>query len=450
MSFKRFSLHIGIRTALIMLNLLVLTFLIISPGYHAASVLAICVLIIQCNTIVRVTTRTNAELVRFLDALKHADYSQRFELSELGSGFSELGKAFQDILLRFQSDRQEQEEQVRHLKAVIGHVPVPLISIKQDGQVTLWNNAVRRMFGSTNILRLQDLAQFGTEFCKEIDSMKAGEKRLIAFQTDNMTQHLSISMTQVIFATEQERLFSLQNIQNELDSSQLQAWQDLVKVLTHEIMNSITPVASLANTAADLVADTKQQALEQQDIQEQLNDIASAVTTVARRSESLMSFVSSYRKLTHLPEPTKDVFGVSELLAQVAELAKQQEDAQDITFIQNVQPQGLQMNADKTMLEQVMINLVKNAQQAIKGVSSPQISIQATLDRHGQVRIEVADNGPGIDKEIANKIFIPFFTTKREGSGVGLALTSQVMNAHGGSVKVSSSESGGALFSLVF
>lgn len=450
MSFKRFSLLIGVRTAFIMLNLLVLTYLIVSPGYHAASVLAICILIIQCYSVVRMTTRTNAELVRFLDALKHADYSQRFELSELGSGFSELGKAFQDILFRFQSDRQEQEEQVRLLKAVIGHVPVPLISIKQDGQVTLWNNAVRRMFGNMNVLRLQDLAQFGTEFCNEIKTMKAGEKRLVAFQADNMTHHLSISMTQVVFATEQERLFSLQDIQNELDSSQLQAWQDLVKVLTHEIMNSITPVASLANTAADLVEDTKQQALKQQDIQEQLEDIVSAVTTVARRSESLMNFVSSYRKLTHLPEPTKEVFNISELIEQVAKLAKQQVDTQDIIFAHNIFPKDLQINADKTMLEQVMINLVKNAQQAIKGVSSPRISINASLNRRGQVIIEVADNGPGISEEIANKIFIPFFTTKREGSGVGLALTSQVMNAHGGSVKVSTSKSGGALFSLVF
>ncbi|WP_395340046.1 sensor histidine kinase [Ningiella sp. W23] len=450
MGFKRFSLLIGVRTALTMINLLVLTYLLVTPGYHAATVLALFVLVVQCYSIVKFTARTNAELVRFLDALKHADYSQRFELSELGSGFSELGLAFEEILHRFQTDRRLQEEQLRHLKAVIEHVPVPLISVKQGGEITLWNNAARRMFGRANILRLDDLAQFGTEFASELRTMKAGDKRLVGFQVDNMSQQLSVSMTQVIVAAEQEKLFSLQDIQNELDSSQLQAWQDLVKVLTHEIMNSITPVASLANTAADLIKDAKQQALKQADIQDQLNDIASAVTTVSRRSEGLMNFVSSYRKLAHLPEPKKETLKVSALFEQVIEIVKQEDSTNSIEFTQTAVPQDLQMNADKTMLEQMLINLVKNAQQATDGVSQPSISLNARLNRRGHVLIEIADNGPGIDDDIASKIFIPFFTTKKEGSGVGLALTRQVMNAHSGSIKVSASQNGGALFSLVF
>lgn len=450
MGFKRFSILIGLRTALIMLNLLAMTYLIYQPGYHAATVMASLILILQCYSIVRFTARTNAELVRFLDAAKHADYSQRFDLSELGAGFAELGTAFADILQKFQTSRQQQEEQLRHLKAVIEHVPVPLISIKQSGQLTIWNNAARRLFGKGQIVRIEDLTQFGPEFVFSLSSMKAGERRLVAFQADNMVQQLSVSMTEVIVAQGQERLLSLQDIQNELDASQLQAWQDLVKVLTHEIMNSITPVASLAKTAVDLVSDTKQQVGELPEIQSHLDDISSAVTTVARRSEGLMKFVGSYRKLTRLPPPVKTAITITELFSQVVEIAKQDCTHGNIKFAIDVVPMTLQVNADRAMLEQVFINLVKNAQQATQHVEHPQITLNASLNRRGHVVIDISDNGFGIDDEMKAKIFIPFYTTKKEGSGVGLALTRQVMNAHGGTVKASTSNAGGACFSLIF
>lgn len=450
MGFKRFSILIGARTALIMLNLLALTYLIFEPGYHAATVMAVLILILQCYSVVKFTARTNAELVRFLEAAKHADYSQRFELSGLGAGFAELGEAFAGILQGFQSARQQQEEKLRHLKAVIEHVPVPLISIKQSGQLTLWNNAARRLFGKGRIVRIADLAQFGPEFVFNLTGIKAGERRLVAFQADNMAQQLSVSMTEVIVATEQEKLFSLQDIQNELDTSQLQAWQDLVKVLTHEIMNSITPVASLAKTAVDLVADTKDQVGEQPEIQSHLDDIASAVNTVARRSEGLMTFVGSYRKLTRLPAPVKKPLKIAELFKQVVEIIKQDKDSTNIEFAYEVEPSELKMDADRAMLEQVLINLVKNAQQATQHVEQARISLNAGLNRRGHVVIDIADNGFGVDDDMKSKIFIPFFTTKKEGSGVGLALTRQVMNSHGGTVKVATSNTGGALFSLVF
>jgi nitrogen fixation/metabolism regulation signal transduction histidine kinase len=450
MGFKRFSLLIGIRTSLIMLSLLVLTFFLYTPGYHAASIAMVLLIVFQCYSVVKFTARTNAELLRFLEAAKHADYSQRFDLSSLDAGFAELGDAFADILKRFQSARQQQEEKLRHLKAVVEHVPVPLISIQEDEQLTLWNNAARRLFGSAQIVRTQDLHKFGDELVEHLSNMSAGDRRLVAFQVDKMTLQLSVSMTDVIVAGKHEKLYSLQDIQNELDASQMEAWQDLVKVLTHEIMNSITPVTSLARTAVDIVADTKEQAGDQANLQASLNDIAHAVTTVARRSEGLMTFVGSYRKLTSLPQPNKSTFKIHELFEQVLEITKQNSLSANTNFMINVEPSELQMSADKAMLEQILINLLKNALQAAHTKAEPTISITASLNRRGHVVIDVEDNGTGIDKETQNKIFIPFFTTKKDGSGVGLALTKQVMNAHGGIVKMSTASTGGAHFSLVF
>ncbi|MFT6271048.1 MAG: nitrogen fixation/metabolism regulation signal transduction histidine kinase, partial [Alphaproteobacteria bacterium] len=413
MGFNTFSALIGLRTVLIMLTLLGLTYLTFMPGYHAATIVLTLVLIFECYSMVKFIARTNAELVRFLDAARYADYSQRFELKGLGAGFSELGEAFADILERFQNNRQKQEEQFRHVKAVVEHLPVPLISIKQNGTLKLWNNAARRLFGSSRIVTVNDLEQFGSDFVYNLTNIKAGERRLVSFQVDNMAHQLSVSMTDIIVGREQEKLLSLQDIQNELDANQLQSWQDLVRVLTHEIMNSITPVASLSKTAVDLVQDTKEHVKNQPDVLEHLNDIASAVQTVARRSDGLMKFVGSYRKLTRLPAPKKVKLKVADCFAQVIEIIKQGDQKRDIEFKVKIEPSELEMSADPSMLEHILINLVKNAQQALHLTESPTITMQAEINRRGHVVFEIADNGPGIGEDVKSKIFVPFFTTKK-------------------------------------
>lgn len=450
MGFSRFSFSIGIRTALIMFNLLVLTYLLLNPGYHAASVAATLVLVAQCYGIVKFVSTTNGELVRFFEAAKNADYSQRFDLSRLGSGFVELGNEFSAILSNFQHARQQREEQLKHLKAVIEHVPVPLISIQQDGMITLWNNSARRLFGVSRILRIDDLSQFGTEFEHQLTTIKAGERRLVDFKVDGMTHQLSLSMTDVHVAGRREKLLSLQDIQNELDASQMKAWQELVRVLTHEIMNSITPVASLAATAVDLIDDTKNKVSGQPDVMEALNDVSSAVETVARRSDGLINFVSSYRKLTSLPKLNKQRFKIKEKFDHVQQISMQNTESHSINYKVNVVPSELELFADQDMLEQILINLVKNAQQALVKSEHPQIELNAYLNRRGHAVLEVSDNGVGIAEDITNKIFIPFFTTKKNGSGVGLALARQIMNGHDGSIHVTPNESGGVTFRLIF
>ena len=313
MGFKKFSVFIAIRTIFVMVNLLVLSLLISAEGYHATTLIALILLVFQSLSLVRFVSTTNAELVRFLDAARYADYSQRFDLSSLGSGFGELGSAFTGILERFQTVRSEQEEHQRHLKAIVEHVPVPLISIGSDGLLTVWNNAARKLFGANHVTKLSDLNPFGEEFAKHLTTVKPGERRLVNFTIDNMEHQLSISATQILLTNKQETLVSMQDIQSELDIAQLQAWQDLVKVLTHEIMNSITPVASLAKTTVDLVADCKHKAGSYPELSEDLQDISEAVETVARRSDGLIQFVSSYRQLTRLPTPNKSNINIATL-----------------------------------------------------------------------------------------------------------------------------------------
>jgi two-component system nitrogen regulation sensor histidine kinase NtrY len=450
MGFKKFSLFTAIRTILIMVNLLALTWLITTEGYHAATLVIFALLIFQSIALIGFVSKTNAELVRFLDAARYADYSQRFDLSSLGSGFGELGNAFTDILERFQTVRSEQEEQQRHLKAIVEHVPVPLVSIGSDGLLTLWNNAARKLFGANHVTKLSDLTPFGEEFAKHLSAVKPGERRLLNFTIDTMEHQLSISATQILLTNKQEKLVSMQDIQSELDIAQLQAWQDLVKVLTHEIMNSITPVASLAKTTVDLVADCKHKADSYPELSEDLQDISAAVETVARRSDGLIQFVSSYRQLTHLPTPNKNKVHVSTLFQQSCALATQQWDKKGIQVQVKIQPSELDVTVDKDMLEQVLLNLLQNAEHAVENCISPKINLHAFLNKRGHVVIEVSDNGKGVPDEISHKIFVPFYTTKQQGSGVGLALSRQIMLAHGGAIKYKSRKTGGTTFRMTF
>ena len=474
MDFKRFSLLIATRTILVMLALLFLTQAVIHEGYHATTLLLSTVIIIQFFEIIRFISKTNTELVRFFDAVRHADFSQRFELKALGTGFDELGSTFTDILQRIQTVRANQEAELRHSKAIIEHVPVPLLSIDNNGKITLLNNSIRRLFGTNIVTHIDDMAQFNEHFPNKLQGILAGERTLMNITIDDMEHKLIISATEIITATHQETLLSMQDIQSELALAQLQAWQDLVSVLTHEIMNSITPVASLAKTAVDLVEDvqgktqqlsamsneTAQQLTKELD--EELDDVLAAVKTVARRSDGLMQFVTSYRRLTRLPSPNKKIISVASLFDHVTSLVQQNWQASTIELTCSIMPQTLDIHVDPDMTEQILLNLLLNAEHALmlkqrqvgngieQQTDAPKITLHAFLNVRGHVVIEVADNGKGIEDENMTQIFVPFFTTKKEGSGVGLALTRQVMLAHNGKVSARNNDQGGATFSLTF
>ncbi len=450
MGFKRFSLLLTIRLVLLFITVTSLAILVISPGFLAASLLIFLIALFQIFEIVRFVKLTNDDLTRFLDAMRYGDFGQKFDHAGMGAGFIELGEAITDILERFRQFRGQQEEELKHLKALIEHVPVPLLSLKGDGTILIHNNAARRLFGAAHVSRISDLTQFGEEFRKNLVTLGPGERHLVTFKVDDMEQTLTVGATQIVTAGKVEKIISLQDIQSELDVAQLKAWQDLVRVLTHEIMNSITPVSSLAKTSTDLVDDAIKKIEGQKELVEELTDVRDAVDTVARRSDSLMHFVQSYRRLTRLPPPEKEQLNVKEIFEDVIRVATIDWEDKGIEVEMNVSTDGLEISADREMLEQMLINMMKNAEQALENIENPKVKLSAKLNKRGRIVIEVSDNGPGISETLAAKIFVPFYTTKRDGSGVGLALTRQVMIAHGGSVSLSKTDGGGATFILTF
>jgi signal transduction histidine kinase len=259
-----------------------------------------------------------------------------------------------------------------------------------------------------------------------------------------------MATTEIVIGGQAERLISLQYIQTELDETQAGAWQDLVKVLTHEIMNSITPISSLAATAGEMVQDLQERTDRGEPLGEDLDHLRDAVRTMARRSGSLMQFVESYRQITRLAPPERRRIRLEDLFDSAARLAGAEWPDSASRLRWSVEPPGLDVFADRDLLEPVLLNLLRNAWLATAEVENPDIRLLGRLNRRGHVTIVVSDNGPGVPEELSRKIFVPFFTTRKGGSGVGLALARQVMIAHKGFIRLDHNELGGARFTLIF
>ena len=454
MVFRFFLVSLVVRLLLVGVAMALVIWLLLEPGYHSATLLSSAVLALLIAELWRYVSRTNREVARFLDAVRFADYSQRFDFEKAGSGFASLGRTFTAIIDEMRQRRSDQESDVRQLKALVEHIPVPLMTVHADDAITLQNNAARRLFGAAHVTRINDLRRFGAGFARAVDEAIPGDRELVTFTVEGAEYQLTLAATEIIIAGDRERLISLQDIQSEIDATQAEAWQDLVRVLTHEIMNSITPVTSLAQTAVELVDDVvravEREAGPESPIAEELEDVQSAVATVARRSDSLMQFIEGYRQISRLAPPEKKRVALADLFETATSLAKAEWDDPRVALSSSVEPSGLYVYADRDLLEPVLLNLLRNAWQATRDVENPGIELRGRLNRRGNTVIEVEDNGHGVPEEIATKIFVPFFTTREGGSGVGLALARQVMIAHGGFIRLGRNGGASTTFTLTF
>jgi nitrogen fixation/metabolism regulation signal transduction histidine kinase len=450
MTFRRFTLRLAVRLLLIAVAMLAAVWLLLQPGYHGLTIIATTVMVLMASELWYFINRSNREVTRFLDALRHADFSQRFRLKGLGSGFDELGETLDGVLEHQQANREAGETANRRLRALIEHIPVPLLTVHADHSITLQNNAARRLFGTGKVTRLPDLLRFGAGFHSAILEAVPGHRELVTFTVEDIEYRLTMATTEIVIGGQAERLISLQDIQTELDETQAEAWQDLVKVLTHEIMNSITPITSLATTAGEVVEDLQEKNDLGEPVGEDLEDLRDAVRTVARRSGSLLQFVESYRQITRLAPPERRRIQLEDLFDSAARLAGAEWPDSESRLEWSVEPSGLGVFADRDLLEPVLLNLLRNAWLATAKVENPKIRMLGRLNRRGHVTVVVSDNGPGVPDELARKIFVPFFTTRKGGSGVGLALARQVMIAHKGFIRLDHNDSGGARFTLIF
>jgi two-component system, NtrC family, nitrogen regulation sensor histidine kinase NtrY len=448
--FKRFRVQVILRIILLSATILGFFYFIMATQLYTTMLVTGFLILYQVFALVRFVERTNQYLSRFFLAIKYGDFSQTFSGKELGGSFRELVTAFDEVMDKVRQTRSEKEEHYRYLQTIVRHVGIGLMAFKADGSVDLINTAAKRMLKVARLKNIQSLTSFSPSLMDTLFSLKAGEKALVKIPDQDL--ELALHAAEFRLKDQKYVLVSLQNIQSELQEKEMEAWQTLIRVLTHEIMNSMTPITSMAATIIDLLSSIKEKNGENIDA-ETIIDIADALKTIHKRSLGLTDFVAAYRNLTLIPKPKFKIFPINELFSRIEKLMENKLRKKDIAFHWSVEPKSLELTADPGLIEQVLINLVLNAADAFTGVknsNSSRLQLTASLEDNGKIIIRVTDNGPGIVKEAISKVFIPFYSTKKKGSGIGLSLSRQIMKLHKGSITVQSEPDVKTVFTLKF
>jgi nitrogen fixation/metabolism regulation signal transduction histidine kinase len=426
-----------------------LAYLLFKTDFIAAAIFVILIIVYQIFTLIRYVTKTNRDLTRFLQSIKYSDFSQSFTNNLKGAGFEELHAAFTEVIREFQRAKLEQEEHFRFMQTIVDHVGIGLIAFNPSGQVELINNAAKKILKIPRLGNIKDLEPISRRLADKLANLSPGDKDLIKLQQDDDLLQLSIYATGFVLRQQQLTLVAMQNIQSELEEEEMKSWQNLIRVLTHEIMNSITPIASLSSTAYGLLKDGHRCEIPES-MNETIDDVRHAVNTIEKRSKGLLTFIENYRELTRIPKPEFKMVKIKDLFERVEHLMKDQLETYSINFHMQIDPQSLGITADPALIEQVLINLCKNAIEAVNGIRNPKIKLKAGTDGQGNPVVKVSDNGKGITEEVAEKIFIPFFTTKPLGSGIGLSLSKQIIRLHKGTIGVTSTPNEKTVFKLRF
>jgi len=449
MAFDRSWTGMTLTVALLFLTIATAAWLIANTGWYVTIALCIAAALAETALLVRHVTRSSREVARFLDALAVDDTSPSFSALSNNGPHRELGAAMGRVLARLHATRCEREEQSHYLRALLAHVPVALICVDERGQVQLLNTAARRLFESA-LTGATQFARHGEAFAVGLESLRPGSTAIVRMERSSGALLLKAAMAELISGSVRRRLISFQNIDNEMSAQELAAWQTVIRVMAHEIMNSLTPISSLSNTAHALVSDVLEQLPADDPRAAILTDAREALDTVARRGEGLLHFVQSHRRLTKPLAAQIEVAPLQRVFARLERLLGSDLAGRDIELTTSIEPETLEIAADANLLDQALINLVRNAVEALRDTPTGRIALSARRDPDGHVVISVADNGPGIAPDQLDKIFVPFFTTKRHGSGIGLTIVRQIATAHGASIDVSQTRGGGATFGLRF
>lgn len=386
--------------------------------------------------------RFHRDFNTFLISLLHRDFTIHFEQTGRGKRLNALYDAMNQISSAFKKVSAEREAKHHFLELLVEHVQVGIISFNEHEQIHLANKALKQMLQLPVTAPLDKLRAIDPALLQVLREIKAGETRLVKVRVGQDTLQVTVHATAFRLEEEFYKLVSLQNIRSELDAREMEAWQKLIRVLTHEIMNSISPITSLSSTLHNLVKTS----IENETSPALLSTLDEGLDAIKKRSVGLLSFTDVYRKLTRVPTPVIKPTNVAALLRRMQVLFHDEISSRGIQLV--IVAQDREVLVDSDLFEQALVNLIRNAIDAVSGHADPIIQLSHSLTTDHRSIITITDNGEGIDPDKLDSIFIPFFTTKKNGSGIGLALTKQIVLLHGASIKVHSVPGQGASFSI--
>jgi signal transduction histidine kinase len=441
MDFRRkFEFGLAWRTLLLVGAILLIAKAAATPGVRAGLIVAALIGIAALASLWNFIRRTNFLVSRFIESVRFEDYSQRFS-DPSGGGFDVLGATLDQALKTLQARHMRESAEGRYLAAIVDDAPSALLTIDLDGRIEILNKAARQLFARLPLNRLADLEALGPELLAAVH-LPPGTRKITRLMLEGVPQKAIFASAQVARLDQPVTVISILPVQSELGALEIAAQADLVRVLTHEIMNSLTPVTSLARTGADLVATAAKG-------HEGLADATTATETVARRAEGILRFVESYREFAQAPDVHRRQFKAKTWADDIMRLALANAADRTIDARVEVEPETMSLNADPELLAQALLNLLRNSIRATAEVKEPMLVLGLAREANGHFRIEVRDNGPGIPADRREDIFLPFYTTHKGGSGVGLSFARQVALAHGGSICALDAPEGGANLRMV-
>ena len=410
--------------------------------------LLLLLIIYQCRRLILLNTRLLSEFQELVETIRYRDFSRRFYARSAPANIRQMHDGFNEICTTINTINREKEIQYQYLQKIIELVDTGILSYRIDSGEVLWmNQSLKNLLGIPTLKNFNALQKRNEPLYESLLSLGNERSTVIPVTMDN--SHSKILVVAGTFTMQHVpyRLLAFQNVNEALDEAESQAWQRLLNVMTHELMNSVAPVASLAGTLKNLLAKMKDKTISPESVVE---DIELGVDTIMRRSEGLLNFAETYRNLSKITELNISVMQVSSLFEHISQLMLPSLSQKNIELEVILKDPLMTIEADASLIEQVMINLILNAVEAVKGKPEPHIHLSAALHTNKRPIIKVTDNGAGIPDEIMDKIFIPFFSTRKNGNGIGLSLCKQIMMLHHGNIQVQTVVGEGTSFSLLF
>ena len=452
MDYKGYTFLVYFKAACILVNMAGLAFFIPEIGNKnipVVCVLLLIILIFQIYMFLKFINKTNRALADFLIAIKNSDFSRKFPEQIKNKSFRKLNTIFNELTDSYKKVQIEKEAQFYYLKIILKNINVGIISVDKNDSILIMNDSAEDILEIPNQKKWKSIAKYQTGFFNEVNSLKGSKKTLVDINTNGWKRQLAVSVNNIIVLNETIKVITFQDIRSDLDRKEVEAWHKLICILRHEISNSVTPISSLTETILMIVDDNNKPRKIQDINQDDINDIRNCISTIQSRSEGLFNFVEDYRELTKIPIPKPEKLFIIDIFKSVSELFRADLDNGGIELKIDIENESNVIHSDPVLIEQVMINLIKNSIEAIDESESPEIVLASQVVDNKSF-IEVKDNGTGIIPEDLEEIFVPFFSTKEEGSGIGLSLSRQIIQLHGGNISVSSKPGVETVFTLKF
>jgi nitrogen fixation/metabolism regulation signal transduction histidine kinase len=417
---------------------------------YILAVLAVVLLILMTSFLIHFVNQTNRKIAYFFDAIKNEDFTLRFpeklsvkSLEELNHSLNMLNEMIQDIHLKKQAQEQFYQE-------IIKQADIGILTINEKGHILFANSTAEQLFDYTPLNHIKQLRQVDQKLYELFEGMQPFERKLVQLTNEREKKQLALKSTSVSSEGKELLLVVVQDIHKELDEKETDSWVKLIRVLTHEIMNTITPITSISESILKYYKKNNGLVPLTDFNESHIQNTVKGLEVIKDQGGDLMDFVQSYRSFLSLPKPDKTLVNAEALFKKIKVLMSQENDGQPTVFEIVVHPNNLELYVDEKQISQILINLCKNALQSLNGQADGKIKMIAGLTKGNKKYMRIVDNGPGISTALIDEIFVPFFTTKDTGTGIGLSLSKQIMHLHGGSMSVHSVPLKETSFLLVF